>query len=214
MGAARRRLPAERRRPASTTRREREPPSASASRGGRSLKGGGRASRRAGCGGTTTCAGAPARAPRSAPCAPRDGDSPPQRKRRARPHAERELAERRHRKAEPPPRRAAAERHAPAGLRRHDNPSAGQEQLRTQLRRQVGLWRADDNSIAPAQRGSDRHPTAPPIETRELPRVQAPPKERAAATGERRPSVTPPRARRHDQAGAKSASAAPQAAAP
>ena len=40
------------------------------------------------------------------------------------------------------------------------------------------------------------------------------PKERATATGERRSSATPPRARRHDQAGARSASAAPQAAAP
>ena len=40
------------------------------------------------------------------------------------------------------------------------------------------------------------------------------PRERAAATEERRPSATPRRARRHDQAGARSASAALQAAVP
>ena len=39
------------------------------------------------------------------------------------------------------------------------------------------------------------------------------PRGHAAATKERRPSVTPPRARRHDRGGARSASAAPQAAA-
>ena len=44
--------------------------------------------------------------------------------------------------------------------------------------------------------------------------VRTAPRERAAAAGDRRPSVTSPRARRHDQAGARSASAAPQAGVP
>ena len=60
------------------------------------------------------------------------------------------------------------------------------------------------------QRGSDRAND----HTQRTRATEYVPRERAAAAGSWRPSVTPSRARRHDQASARSASAAPQVAAP
>ena len=103
--------------------------------------------------------------------------------------------------------RVAVERHAAASAAAR--PSRRYERQRGAAG--SGAASAARRRPPPERKRPRRRPHAESASRRAL---RTAPRERAAATEERRPSAAPPRARWHDRAGARSAGAAPQAAAP